>query len=181
MKKLSGFVVSVFLSTAIGAFYGGFHNQITFSISPEYFTVLKFPQFGYEDWQVKEPRIAAAIVGCLSTWWVGTTSGLALSMLALWSRKGEQMISFTLNAVLTIVITSVIFSSVGAFVSYFSLVDTPSCFPYPVNDCRNFRIVSSLHNFGYAGAFTGLLLALIVEVRRMMRFRNLQRTLYPIS
>ncbi len=61
--------------TALGCFvaglYGVVHDQITYTISPEYFTKLKFDQFDYAEPSNGSERIFAGRIGFLATWWVG--------------------------------------------------------------------------------------------------------------
>ena len=54
--------------------YGVVHDQVTYSISPEYFTRLKFVQFHYADFGLP-PRVFVAEIGFLATWWVGMIAG----------------------------------------------------------------------------------------------------------
>ena len=50
MKKLGIFIISIFIAVLLAGIYGMLHDQVTYSISPEYFTVFKFEQFGFQDW-----------------------------------------------------------------------------------------------------------------------------------
>ena len=54
--------------------YGIVHDQVTYSISPEYFTRLKFAQFSYADFGLPN-RVFVAEIGFLATWWVGLIAG----------------------------------------------------------------------------------------------------------
>ena len=45
MKKLLVYGVIVLLSILIAGLYGVVHNQISYTVSPEYFTKFKFEQF----------------------------------------------------------------------------------------------------------------------------------------
>lgn len=54
----------------IAGMYGVLHDQITFTISSEYFTHFKFYQFQYADFGLPE-RVLTAEIGFLATWWVG--------------------------------------------------------------------------------------------------------------
>jgi hypothetical protein len=54
----------------IAGCYGIAHDQFTYSISPEYFTKLKFKQFHYADFGWGN-RAFAATIGFLASWWVG--------------------------------------------------------------------------------------------------------------
>lgn len=54
----------------LAAAYGILHDQVTYTISPEYFTNMKFQQFHYADAGLGD-RFFVAIIGVLATWWVG--------------------------------------------------------------------------------------------------------------
>ena len=65
----------------IAGLYGVLHDQITYSISPEYFTRLKFVQFQSTDFGLP-PRFFAAEIGFLAAWWVGFIAGWFLARVA---------------------------------------------------------------------------------------------------
>ena len=54
----------------VAGIYGVLHDQLTYSISPEYFTNLKFKQFHYADFGLGD-RVFVSCIGFLATWWVG--------------------------------------------------------------------------------------------------------------
>ena len=58
------------LGSLLAGFYGILHDQITYSISPEYFTRLKFAQFQYANLGFPA-RVFVAEIGFLASWWVG--------------------------------------------------------------------------------------------------------------
>jgi hypothetical protein len=58
----------------LAGIYGVVHDQATYSISPEYFTRLKFAQFHYADFGLPA-RVLVAEIGFLATWWVGFIAG----------------------------------------------------------------------------------------------------------
>ena len=60
----------IVLATLLAGIYGSLHDQVTYSISSEYFTIFKFDQFGFQDWGNNNPRLTTAIIGFLATWWV---------------------------------------------------------------------------------------------------------------
>ena len=66
------------VSALVTGIYGALHDQVSYSIAPEYFTKLKFKQFHWADlsWP---PRVFAALVGFLATWWVGLIGGWLLA------------------------------------------------------------------------------------------------------
>ncbi len=46
MKKFFLFVFLVFFAILLSGLYGIIHDQISYTVSPEYFTKFKFQQFG---------------------------------------------------------------------------------------------------------------------------------------
>ena len=58
------------LGAVLAGTYGMVHDQFTYTISPEYFTKLKFNQFRYADWGLGQ-RVYVGTIGFLATWWVG--------------------------------------------------------------------------------------------------------------
>ena len=85
MNKLIALILLLIIAPILGGVYGIVHDQITYTISNEYYSKFKFIQFGLDNWGMGEnigtentpeiklnnPRIGAAIVGFLATWWVG--------------------------------------------------------------------------------------------------------------
>jgi hypothetical protein len=55
--------------------YGSLHDQISYTVSPEYFTQFKFPEFGLLNGSIPG-RVRAAEIGWLATWWMGLPIGL---------------------------------------------------------------------------------------------------------
>ncbi len=83
--------------SVIAGAYGVLHDQVTYTLGPEYFTRLKFQQFFYLD-KAQPLRLVVAEIGFLATWWVGLFAGwfmgrvtvprLPLRVAALRSLKG---------------------------------------------------------------------------------------------
>jgi len=57
------------------------HDQITYTISPDDFTQMKFDQFAWANlgWP---PRVFVAEIGFIASWWVGLFSARFLARLA---------------------------------------------------------------------------------------------------
>lgn len=58
------------IGAIVASIYGILHDQVTYTISPEYFTKMKYQQFHYADFGLGD-RFFVAIIGVLATWWVG--------------------------------------------------------------------------------------------------------------
>ena len=114
MKKPIALLLLILIGPVLGAGYGILHDQITYSLSHEYYTKLKFVQFGFADWGLgqnigtveqpeilmQHPRFGASIVGVLATWWVGLIVGIVLGWLGLMHRTGRVMFQVTMRACL---------------------------------------------------------------------------------
>lgn len=62
MKKFLALVVLLLLAPLIAGFYGVLHDQITYTVAPEYYTKFKFGQFGLLDLAWPD-RARVALVG----------------------------------------------------------------------------------------------------------------------
>ncbi|WP_271785384.1 hypothetical protein [Aquimarina algiphila] len=63
IKKIGILILTLITLPLIAGVYGILHDQISFSISPEYFTKFKFPQFQIGFMGQNQPRLSASIVG----------------------------------------------------------------------------------------------------------------------
>lgn len=65
VSKIFTFIVIVVISIIIGCLYGILNDQLTFSISNEYYTKFKFNQFGLisekTEYSIIKPRILVTI------------------------------------------------------------------------------------------------------------------------
>ncbi|MGB0763409.1 MAG: hypothetical protein ACPGO0_05625, partial [Acidimicrobiales bacterium] len=73
----------------IAGLYGIIHDQITYTISPEYFTKLKFYQFEYVDFGLPN-RAFVLFIGFLATWWVGFISAWIITRIAFTFWRPEE-------------------------------------------------------------------------------------------
>ena len=70
LRDLPPMLAAGLVGAVIAGVYGTLHDQFTFTISPEYFTKLKFDQFRWANLGLPE-RVFVAEIGFLATWWVG--------------------------------------------------------------------------------------------------------------
>ena len=61
--------------------YGALHNQISYTVSPDYFHAFKFHQFGISS--ELRGRIGASIVGWYASWWMGLLIGIPVLSIGL--------------------------------------------------------------------------------------------------
>lgn len=171
MKKTGILFLAIVLSTVIAALYGAIHDQITYSISSEYFTVFKFDQFGFSDWGNNNPRMTTALIGVLATWWFGLFIGIFQGLVGLIHQNHRIMFKYVMNAIFITLGVTLLF---GIFGYVAGLLDTETyqdcCFPYDIKDGKNFKIVGSIHNYGYAGGEIGALIGVAYQI--IMKKKN---------
>ena len=102
-KILTIFLVAA-MASVIAGIYGVINDQITFSISSEYYTKFKFIQFNLANEnnidKIKFPRIFVAIVGFLATWWFGLVLGFILGFFNLIQTSWQNLFKVSFNALL---------------------------------------------------------------------------------
>ena len=83
MRKVATLLLTMMLLPFIAGLYGALHDQLSFSISSEYFTRYEYLQFDIEPASFDGDRFTVAVIGFLATWWVGAFIGLFLGGTAL--------------------------------------------------------------------------------------------------
>lgn len=165
-KRLPTMIWIALLGALLAGPYGMLHDQISYAISPEYFTKLKFRQFFWADlgWP---PRLFAAEVGFLATWWVGLIAGwflarAGLAELPLLARRKCTIQSFAIVAVV-----APVFGLLGALLGVVVIRNSSLSSwndiqrTLQIEDLPAFVIVAYLHAGGYLGGLIGLVLAIV--------------------
>jgi hypothetical protein len=162
MGKLKLFFFVIILTPLICAVFGIIHDQVTYTISPEYFTKFKFIQFhlirNNMPLQMSE-RVAAIIVGVMATWWVGIPIGLIYGFMLLFFRNTSAPYSLYFQTIALTFLVTILTSITGFFYGKFHLQNTGVDWYLPENlvDTKNFIVVGSIHNFSYLGGALGLM------------------------
>lgn len=153
------------LGAFIAGLYGVIHDQITYSISREYFTKLKFEQFAYADFGFPE-RILVGEIGFLATWWVGLFIGW---FLARWLVPRQSHDAARTNVLKGFLIVASIGLLSGVAAGIYGLLLNPSIDldgwsqaidTLGVKDGWAFVRVAYIHNCSYGGALAGLIVAI---------------------
>lgn len=172
MKKFLILILIILITPIIGGLYGILHDQLTYTISPEYYTKFKFYQFGLMDMGNEaifpHPRIEVSVVGFMATWWMGLPIGLILALIGLIHKDYKQMLKVTTKAILITVVVAFVTGLVGLAYGKFYLADKGVYWWLPENliDTKNFISVGSMHNFSYLGGLLGLITGIIYSVKQ---------------
>lgn len=182
MKKLIALILILIIAPIIGGIYGMLHDQITYTISNEYYTKFKFIQFGLDHWgmgtdigteaapeiKLDNPRLGAAIVGVLATWWVGMIIGIILGLIGLMHQNAKKMFIITMKASLLTVVIALLVGLLGLLYGKLALANNLSNGSLPNNliNKTNFIMVGSMHNFSYLGGLIGMIISIIYSIRK---------------
>lgn len=156
---------------AVAGLYGMLHDQVTYSLSPEYFTRMKFDQFAKADFGFPD-RIFVAEIGFLATWWVGLIVGWFIARIALpaWPRPiavRRMIIAFTI-----MMSCAVVAGIAGFFIGGrpdAALAWEQVCQSLGVRDARAFAQVAYIHNASYVGGLLGVAAAFLYLVHQKRR------------
>jgi hypothetical protein len=171
LNLLPAMIGYALLGSVVAGLYGVIHDQITYSLSPEYFTRLKFAQFRYADFGLP-PRCFVAEIGFLATWWVGFIAGWFFARIAVpkWPPvEVRSCISRGFGIILVCAFTaSLVGFGLGLFRGPSADYSVWQDFAQTrgVVDLPSFVRVAYIHNASYLGGLIGLIVAL-VYLRRL--------------
>ncbi len=162
-------------SCLIAGLYGAVHNQMSYTVSPDYFHAFKFEQFAIaDDWR---NRWGAAQVGVLASWWMGGIVGVPI--IALGARiaglarfVGSVLLAAAVVAAITLAV------GMGALIWAYGVL-TPETVPawaqrpgFSSAEAVAFARAGTMHNASYAGALIGGICGLVLVTWRGRRRRN---------
>lgn len=140
----------------VAGLYGMIHNQISYTVAPEYFTKFKFRQFGLVDSPLPD-RIRASMVGFLASWWMGIPIGLLVGAVGFIHRDHRSMFRITLWSFLVVVGFTLLFGLGGLLYGHFQTANLDAgdyrewYIPDDVTDLRRFLCAGYMHNSSYLG------------------------------
>ena len=176
-KRLWAMFGIAILGAILAGVYGALHDQVSYTISPEYFTKMKFEQFDYANFGWPQ-RVFASEVGFLASWWVGMIGGwvlarVGLDQLPLQTRGRDIAVAFTI-----VFVTALASGCVGALLGFFASRSSDLSGwnqwrdGLQLTDLRAFIIVAYLHWASYLGALLGVIGAALYVRRRLRQSKR---------
>jgi hypothetical protein len=147
------------IACVIAALYGAIHNQISYTVSPEYFTTLKFEQFDIDP-SIPD-RLGASLVGVYASWWMGLVLGAILVPLGLLIPGAKNYVVGMLKALGVVGLTSFVCAIVTLLWTLSlgrSTTQTDNGLHPDSHITHAFESVASMHVASYFGGFIGLLI-----------------------
>jgi len=149
----------------IAGVYGMIHDQLTFSISPEYFTKVKFKQFHYADLGLGN-RAFVANIGFLATCGVGFVAAWFLARRFIPNQPRAIAYRQIRNGFVCALIFGMLFGVIG-FIYGFWRGPNADYFAwewavqkYGIKDKWSFVRVAYIHNASYLGGLAGFIVAM---------------------
>ncbi|MBK8465447.1 MAG: hypothetical protein IPL32_06410 [Chloracidobacterium sp.] len=168
-EKLIVLFLLVIFGMVVAGMYGAIHNQISYTVSPEYFTKFKFEQFGLLDSDFPE-RVRASMVGFFASWWMGFPIGMLIGLLGFIQKGSHRMLLISLQATGIAVVFTLVFGLCGlgyGFIqtSAIHIADYQNWFiPSNVVDLRGFLCAGYMHNSAYLGGLISIFVAWLYHI-----------------
>ncbi|HMD61763.1 MAG TPA: hypothetical protein VKG78_10035 [Opitutaceae bacterium] len=162
MARFRAFLALLVIALPIAGVFGAFHDQISYTVSEEYFTKFKFHQFGFLNPAVPE-RIRAAAVGFLASWWMGIPIGLLVAPVSFICGSSRDMLTFGIRSYWVLVAFAGLFALGGLLFGYGATAHIELSqyaywyIPPNVAHLRRFLCAGYMHNSAYLGGIVGVL------------------------
>ncbi len=147
-------------------FYGIIHNQITYTISNEYYTKFKFQQFGFDQYWHDNSRFYVSLTGIYATWFFGGFIGIIYGILNLYKPKNKQIF----KSIFTTLVVAFIFGFIGYIYGLLFINYHQWNFSTEIINRKQFKIVGAIHSFSYLGGLVGL----IIGIFKFMKSKELK-------
>lgn len=143
--------------------YGILHDQVTYTLSPEYFTRFKFDQFDYADLKLGN-RVFAGTIGFLATSWIGLMAGWVFGRLSIRPPASQPELARVTIAFAIMLGTCVAFGFAGYLygtLTWERSIESWSEWAggFQVDDVAAFARVGHIHNLSYVGGVIGSIAA----------------------
>jgi hypothetical protein len=165
------FVALLILAPVIASFYGFIHDQITFSISEEFFTKFRFLNYDFP--HAWHPRARAGMIGILNAWKTGIPFGIILTAVGSIHKNTRKLLFYTLYTFALTFVMSLLFSIIAANISVpADVIASKESLPENILDPIAFQRVVQINNFGYVGGIIGMLLGVGLHMLLHKRDKN---------
>lgn len=181
-NTISGVVWVTLAGALAGGLYGVIHDQMTYSIGPEYFTRLKFDQFHYARPANGSERWFAAKIGFLASWWVGALTAWVLARVSIRKNRTLPRPGLFARAFAIVFLTSMVAAVCGYLWARvleeigYSKAWLEWLADLGVTDIPSFMEVACIHNASYLGGGIGMILGVFYLIRHKKREASLAKS-----
>lgn len=149
------------ISILVASIFGAIHNQVSYSISSEFFQNYLFGKFGINEWGISSDITKASIVGIIGTYWVGAILGIIYSIIYLFLNV-ENKFQIIIKSIFINILVSIIGSLFAFLIAYFFIspeksgvfMDFGTMYP------KKYIEAAYMHTGSYYGGVLGLFLGI---------------------
>lgn len=175
MSRIVVFFLLLVLAALAAAVFGAAHNQLSYTMGPDYFHVIKFPQFAISE--TLPHRVGAALVGVQASWWMGVLVGLPAFLFGLVAvADARAYFAAGIGAIGFVLLLALAFAGFGLVaglaLSGHALLDF---IPIPPGaDSVHIQRAGLMHEASYLGGAVGALVAFwpMLRARRSSQIAN---------
>lgn len=169
MLKVALYPVLLVAACLTAGVYGAIHNQISYTVSPDYFHALKFHQFAIP--AEYHGRVGASMVGWYASWWMGFIVGVPVLFVGLIMPDAKTYVSRCLIAFVVVVATALLVGLAALALARMRTHGSEWEFwtPEEVGDPVAFARAGTMHNFSYLGGFLGIVTGSLYLVLERVR------------
>lgn len=167
MNRILIFLGLASLGTILSCVYGVLHDQITYTISPEFYHLIRFPKY---EIPLEAGRWGVVRVAIINTWSIGLLVSVVVAFAGLIHSNNPKIIRYTLNAFALAMSVAIFMSLVGYAFGRFNQNQMSKLADHIIGK-ENFLIVQTIHNFTYIGSLLGMLGAIYFQFFRRKRNR----------
>ncbi len=169
MTRLLLLFAYLLLALVVAGLFGALHDQISYTVAPEYFTRFKFIQFGLEYADTPE-RLRVAEIGFLASWWMGVPIGLLAGLGGLVQRDARAMRRALLWSLPLIVGFTLLVALSGLAYGFVQTRDVDPAdyagwfIPENLEQPRRFLCAGYMHNAAYLGGALAIPVAWLFHI-----------------
>lgn len=156
MRRGRLFLGYVVLSIAVASLFGILNDQISYTVSPEYYRAFKFHQFSLLN-QAFPERVRVAAVGVMASWWMGALLGVATGPAGFLHPTVRRMRHGLFASLILAFCLTLAFALGGLALGFWQTATIdPEVYrgrfiPPGLSDLRGFLVVGTMHKAAYAG------------------------------
>lgn len=166
-------ILIIIFSIIIASLFGAMHNQISYSVSSEFFTDFLFGNFGTNEWNLKNERLEASIIGIIGSYWFGLILGIIYVIIFLFM-KTENNLKYIKNAILI----NIGFAFLGSFIAYLiakffvSYENSGVFIDFGTQNPQNYLEAAFMHTGSYIGGIAGIVAGIIYLLKSNQKIEN---------
>lgn len=159
--KLLSVLIITLSAVIIASLFGAAHNQISFTVSDEFFSAYLSGHTGVGYWGFTSPRTEAALIGVVGSWWVGLITGIIYSLIFL-LLKEKIRYTHIFNAFVINIAATLAASCIGFLLGSFIPWNKSNVWmDFGINDPQKYVQATYMHEGGYIGTVIGFIAGMI--------------------